>query len=128
MIDRKDRRMCMTTAWDEIIEFNEIYFRGWRGVDEVFYANALAGEVEEVCNAVKHRAGGGTNKSNPSAYALMDELADVFIYLEILVERMGRDVTSLADAIHTKNQTNIRCMEEIKKNKGDEKKENEICG
>ena len=81
MIDRKDRRMCMITAWDEVIQFNERYFIGWRGVDEVFYANALAGEVGEVCNAVKHRAGGGTNKSNPSDLTLMDELADVFIYM-----------------------------------------------
>jgi len=116
MIDRTDRRMCMTAAWDEVIQFNERYFRGWRGVDEVFYSNALAGEVGEVCNMVKHRAGGGTSKSNPSAYTLMDELADVFIYLEILVERMGLDVTSLADAIHTKVQVNEKRMESNLKN------------
>jgi NTP pyrophosphatase (non-canonical NTP hydrolase) len=127
MLDRNDRRECMSAVWDEVIKFNNQYFPGWRGVQEVFYANALAGEVGEVCNAVKHRAGGGTNKSNPSAFALMDELADVFIYLELLVERMGLDVTSLADAIHTKNQTNIRRMEEnIKKEKEMKKKENEI--
>ena len=116
MIDRKDRRMCMTAAWDEVIQFNTRYFKGWRGVDEVFYSNALAGEVGEVCNTVKHRAGGGTNKSNPSAYTLMDELADVFIYMEILVGRMGLDVTSLADAIHTKVLVNKKRMDSRLKN------------
>jgi hypothetical protein len=57
MIDRKDRRMCMTAAWDEVIQFNERYFPGWRRTSEVFYSNALAGEVGEVCNMTKHRAG-----------------------------------------------------------------------
>ena len=116
MIDRKDRRMCMTAAWDEVIQFNERYFRRWRGVEEVFYANALAGEVGEVCNAVKHRAGGGTKKSNPSAHTLMGELADVFIYMELLVERMGLDVTSLADAIHAKVLVNKKRMDSSLKN------------
>jgi NTP pyrophosphatase (non-canonical NTP hydrolase) len=112
MIDRKDRRMCMTAAWDEVIQFNERYFPGWRRTSEVFYSNALAGEVGEVCNMTKHRAGGGTNRSKPSAYELMDEIADVFIYLELLVEIMGLDVSSLSDAIHTKVQINIKRMKE----------------
>lgn len=107
-----DRKTCMTTAWDEIIKFNETYFPGWRGINEIYYSNALAGEVGEVCNMVKHRVGGGTNKSKPSDHELMDELADVFIYLELLVEKRGLDVTSLADAIHSKVQTNILRMKD----------------
>lgn len=112
MIDRIDRRMCITAVWDEVLQFNERYFPGWRRTSEVFYSNALAGEVGEVCNMTKHRAGGGTNKSKPSARELMNEIADVFIYLELLVEIMGLDVTSLSDAIHTKVQTNIKRMTE----------------
>lgn len=108
----------MTATWDEILKFNNMYFPGWRGTSEIFYSNALAGEVGEVCNMIKHRAGGGTNKSKPSSYMLMDEIADVFIYLELLVELQGLDVTSLADAIHTKVQTNIKRMKALEPKSG----------
>jgi NTP pyrophosphatase (non-canonical NTP hydrolase) len=108
----------MTVVWDEIFRFNTIYFPGWRAKDEIFYSNALAGEVGEICNMTKHRAGGGTNKSNPSASELMDEISDTFIYLAILVEIMGRDVTSLAAAIHSKLEINTKRMKELdQKNK-----------
>jgi len=108
---KTNRMICMTESWDNIIKFNEKYFPGWRGIDEIYYSNALAGEVGEICNAVKHRAGGGTKEKKVSTTELMDEIADTFIYLELLIEKQYLDVTSLSDAINSKIKTNIERME-----------------
>ena len=108
-----DRTTCITEVWDEILKFNNEYFPNWKSVSETYYSNALAGEVGEVCNAVKHRDGGGTKKSCPTDLELMTELADVFIYMQMIVESMSggcHDITSLADAIKTKMKTNVERM------------------
>lgn len=109
-----NRTNCMTDAWDNIIKFNNKYFPDWRSVEEIYYSNAIAGEAGEICNAVKHRCGGGTNKKQVSTHELMDEIADTFIYLELLIEKQGLDVTSLAYAINSKVKKNIERMESRK--------------
>ena len=106
-----DRRTCMTEIWDKILAFNNKYFPNWKSTEEVFYSNALAGEVGEVCNTIKHRAGGGTNVSSPSEYELLEELADVFIYMELLIELRGHDITTFAGVIEDKIEKNRQRIE-----------------
>ncbi len=76
------------TLWDEILAFNDEYFPDWRKTPLIFLSNALAGEVGELCNEVKHRVGGGTNKRNPTDGELLEEAADIFIYLVLLAETL----------------------------------------
>jgi len=101
----------MGKTWSNILDFNNKYFPNWRSVDEVYYSNALAGEVGELCNAVKHRAGGGTNKSRPSAHELAEECADIFIYMSMLLEKQGIDIMLFDDIINEKVEKNARRME-----------------
>ena len=55
----------MGYIWYQILAFNDKYFPKWRETDPVYYSNALAGETGEVCNAIKHMIGGGTNRIPP---------------------------------------------------------------
>jgi len=80
--------------WKEIIEFNDKYFPNWRENKElIFFSNALAGEVGEVCGLVKRLYGGGTNKSKPrpSKGNVAMECVDVFVYMVLLLESLGID-------------------------------------
>jgi len=79
--------------WNEIIEFNDKYFPGWRENKEpIFFSNALAGEVGEVCGIIKRFYGGGTqNKPMPTPTEIMEEAVDVFIYLVLFSECMTCD-------------------------------------
>lgn len=65
-------KQTLDCAWKNIINFNNMFFPGWRNKKEIYYSHALAGEVGEVCNAVKHRCGGGTNISQVSDDQLME--------------------------------------------------------
>lgn len=63
---------------------------GWTGAD---WSNAVAGEVGELCNVVKklRRDDMGTkgtqDPSRPQLMAMLaDEMADVFLYLDLLSE------------------------------------------
>ena len=75
--------------WEEILKFNNEYFPDWRDVNPVYYSNALAGEVGEICNAVKHLIGGGTNQHDTNPVEIGEEGIDVLIYLVLLVEKLG---------------------------------------
>lgn len=85
--------------WDSIVEFNDLYFPGWRETPPLFLSNALAGEVGEVCNDVKHLVGGGTNRRTPSKAELLKELADVQIYLVLFAEVLGKDEDGFSDVV-----------------------------
>ena len=77
--------------WNRIIEFNDRWFPKWRATEPIYYSNALAGEVGEVCDAIKHMVGGGTRKVDEKT-AVLDaakEAVDVTIYLTLLLERLG---------------------------------------
>lgn len=106
-----NRSNCLTQVWDQIIRFNEKYYPNWRLSNEVELSNALAGEVGEVCNMVKHRIGGGT-KNDPtiSDYELLKELADVFIYIQLMVETRGHDITTFAEVTMDKIEENHKRM------------------
>ena len=79
--------------WNEIIKFNDKYFPGWRlNREPIFFSNALAGEVGEVCGVVKRFYGGGTNnRTIPNPTELIEEAVDVFIYLVLFCECMTCD-------------------------------------
>lgn len=103
----------MDDAWALVVTFNQKYFPKWRERNDMYISNALAGEVGEVCNMTKHRAGGGTSqKEIPGILDLMDELADVFIYTEMLAAKHGFTANSFAAVIKQKVNTNIKRMEE----------------
>jgi len=82
----------MKEIWSKIIEFNNKYFPGWRESREpIFFSNALAGEVGEICNAVKHLYGGGTNRKEVNEELVALESVDALIYLVLLLDSLGFD-------------------------------------
>ena len=105
----------MTNVWDEILRFNNQYFPNWKNTEEVYYSNALAGEVGEVCNATKHRSNGGTKRKEVTDNDLLEELADCFIYMELIIEKHNLDITSFAGAIQSKINKNKQRMNGQKK-------------
>lgn len=88
--------------WEDVIKFNDKHFPNWRDIILVYYSNALAGEVGEVCNLVKHKVGGGTNNDNPSEEKIIEELVDVNIYLILLAERLGFDHKKFVNQFYKK--------------------------
>ena len=101
-------------TWKKLLAFNRKYFPKWRATKEIYYSNALAGEVGEICNAVKHRDGGGTHKTQVTNDKLLEECADVFIYLHMLVEKLGCNNERFAEVINKKIQKNILRVESQK--------------
>ena len=77
--------------WKRIIEFNDKYFPGWRKNKElIFFSNAIAGEVGELCGLVKRLYGGGTNKHPPISQSdLVFEVVDIMIYCILFLESLG---------------------------------------
>ena len=77
--------------WNEVIKFNEKYFEGWRNRHPVFYSNAMAGEVGEICGGIKFVYGGGTHHKSVHKNDVGTECVDVFIYMILLMESLGMD-------------------------------------
>ena len=107
----------MEEIWQKIINFNDKYFPMWRGTPLVYYSNALAGEVGELCNLVKHALGGGTNKSKlfkvePEDFAL--EVSDILIYLVIFLECAGITKEKFKEIFNRKMRINEIRMNETK--------------
>jgi len=99
------------SLWDQIIEFNDEYFPGWRDNRElIFFSNALAGEVGEICNKVKKRYGGGTNKNTPSQTDMIFEAVDVYIYLVLFLEAFEVDENIFASVFAEKMRINKERM------------------
>jgi NTP pyrophosphatase (non-canonical NTP hydrolase) len=101
----------VTWEWDEIIEFNDRFFRGWRDTPLVFLSNALAGETGELCNDTKHLDGGGTHRVQPSKSKMVEELVDVFVYLVLFAEVLGYDEQRFRLALQDKMFENRRRVE-----------------
>jgi len=83
----------MKKWWNEVTKFNDQYFPGWRlDKDLIFFSNALAGEVGELCGLVKRFYGGGTNnRTIPLPSEMVEEAVDVFIYLVLFCEALTCD-------------------------------------
>lgn len=99
-------------VWNRIVDFNEKYFPGWRQAEYVFYSNAIAGEAGELCNSVKHLAGGGTHKLNVTTFDLMDELADLFVYIVLMSETVGFPRLYFYETVKRKMEKNEIRMKE----------------
>jgi NTP pyrophosphatase (non-canonical NTP hydrolase) len=81
-----------TNNIDAIEWFNDIYFSNWRETELIYFTNALAGEVGELCNLTKKIYGGGTNNTmtvEELCKSMIDEIADIYIYLVIIAKRLG---------------------------------------
>ena len=93
-------------AWEEEVKFQDLMFPGWREWTKSFVSNALAGEGGEftevllrfqvaqgkVSNLAKKLDGGGTNKvKSITPEVVIEELADVYIYLILLAELLGHN-------------------------------------
>jgi len=101
------------SEWKKLLEFNDKYFPKWREVDLIYYSNALAGEVGEICNLVKKSIGGGTNKRAVDGDEIALEGVDVFIYLTLLLERLGISRERFKEIFDFKMRINIRRMENL---------------
>jgi len=102
------------TKWKKILEFNDKYFPNWREVDLIYYSNALAGEVGEICNLVKKSIGGGTNKRSVCEEEIAIEGVDIFIYLTLLLERLGISRERFKEIFDFKMRVLVRRMEDLK--------------
>lgn len=93
-------------AWQEVVAVNDRRWPSWRACREIELSNAYAGEVGEICNATKHREGGGTHRVLMSDENLAEELADAFIYHVLLTERIGVGQTRFLKALRAKMALN----------------------
>ena len=94
----------LTEQWAQIVAFNDEIFPGWRDTALIYWTNALAGEVGELCGDAKRMVGGGTNRAKPvpTKAKLAEELADVLIYAVLLAESEGMDEAAFAQAVADK--------------------------
>lgn len=68
--------------------------------DILYYSNALAGEVGELCNIVKKfKRGDKESHGMPIHRCMDDEIADVFLQLDLLCQVAG---VNLIDAVRSK--------------------------
>jgi len=77
------------TLWQSIVGFNDRFFTWWRERTLLYWSNALAGEVGEICGKVKRLIGGGTNKYPVTAEDIVEECVDTYIYMVLLCECLG---------------------------------------
>lgn len=92
----------LDTLWDDVNRMSDSTFPGWRGVGLLYWATSLAGEVGEFCNLAKKVEEGGPRAQGVTKAALLEELADVYIYLQKTVESLGGDRERFAVAVREK--------------------------
>ena len=76
-------------GWKEIIEFQDKFYPDWRKKPRLLFSNALAGECGEVCGVITHLEGGGTNLQEYSNKQVLEECADLYIQLVLLIAMSG---------------------------------------
>jgi NTP pyrophosphatase (non-canonical NTP hydrolase) len=77
----------------------------------------MIGEFGEYANSLKHMFGGGTNQTkvdNVQPTQLLEELADMWIYLVLTVENLGFDELQFNSAISRKVKRLYERMNERK--------------
>ena len=90
----------MNELWDRVNRVSDEVYPGWRNVELLYWAVALAGEVGEFCNATKKRNEGGHRAAGITTDLLAEELADV--YLQKTAVSLGVDKAALAAAVGAK--------------------------
>ncbi len=74
-------------------------YPGRREVTRLYWATALAGEVGEFCDLVRRLEEGGARGRGISQDDLLEELADVDIYLQTTVVSLGGSRPAFVDAV-----------------------------
>lgn len=99
-----------------IKEFNDEYFPGWEKTPDIYLSNAIAGECGELCNAIKHYYKGGTNnkKHSNDKKDVFIELADIFIYMALLLMTNNKYDKFFKELIWDKIQENKNRMDNNK--------------
>lgn len=93
----------MEESFKLIREYNEKYHPDWKETLDVYLSNALAGEVGELCNEVKHYYGGGSKgKITDSKDRFFIECADIFIYLSVFLMKNGIEAEQFKEIIKMK--------------------------
>lgn len=93
----------MTEPWNEILHLQERFYPNWRTQKpRLLYSTALAGEVGELCGTITHLDGGGTNNQKYTEDMILEEAADTFIQLVLLLERSGFSSVDFNDALVNK--------------------------
>ncbi len=85
-------------VWNAVNRWSDEVYPGWREVTRLYWATALAGEVGEFCNLVKKLEEGGARGRGIRQDDLLEELADVDIYLLKTVVNLGGSQPALVDA------------------------------
>jgi len=92
----------MMELWHRILSFNDRYFTDWRQAHPVFFSNAMAGELGEICNITKRMAGGGTHRKPAKAEDILEESVDLLIYSVLLLQSLGFTATHFKVAFDMK--------------------------
>lgn len=92
-------------AWNKIMDVQKDFFPRWNNLPEIYYGNAIAGEVGELCSLIKTRAGGGSRiKPRPTVTDVLEESSDIAIYLILLMSKL--DVTPQEFLCHLEQKIN----------------------
>ena len=104
--------------WNEIVTFQTKYFPKWRNLPAYYWSNALAGEVGEICNTVKHLVGGGTKAEDyiVTFDKLKEEIGDTLIYFVLICMYYDISPDNLDTIFENTLSKNIRRKEEVPKN------------
>lgn len=92
----------MDAVWDEVNQVSDSTFPGWRSVHLLYWSTAIAGEVGEFCNLAKKREEGGSRAAEVTKDALVEELVDVYIYLQKTVECLGTGRSEFSAMVRAK--------------------------
>lgn len=92
----------MDLVWDEVNRASDQTFPGWRDAEPLYWAVSLAAEVGEFCNAAKKKVEGGPRATGISSATLLEELADVYIYLQKTSEVLGCTREKFAAVVQSK--------------------------
>jgi NTP pyrophosphatase (non-canonical NTP hydrolase) len=92
-----------TITWQEICHIQEQLYPDWRTKKpRLLYSTALAGELGELCGVITHLDGGGTNLQKYTEAMILEEAADTYIQLVLLLERSGFGMTEFLSAVDDK--------------------------
>jgi len=89
-----------------IISLDDQFIENWRALPLIYWTNAMAGEVGELCNQAKKLAGGGTKGDGSSVAKIKEEIADTFTYIVLIWAGLGGTPQELIQEVLAKNEVN----------------------
>jgi len=89
--------------WKQIINLQDQFYPDWRKQKpRTLFSTALAGECGEMCGVVTHLDGGGTNTTRYTEEMILEEAADIYIQLVLLLEKSAFTETDFERALISK--------------------------